>query len=194
MVTVLTRGSELAAEATALQEGAAAKYASESVVPWPLECLARGEHLGGDKSAMARARREEAEDPVAERARILKEAGVHRRQLADDLRRPQHRDDMVYMFRRLSRLFLEVVDVDLRQSHLQPHQPLGAPLGVHALNEAEGEWRCAPVAEIAEGTRQKCDVCETSIFDRHWACTVPGCEWEVCLQCHRLGERRRAAR
>ena len=55
-------------------------------------------------------------------------------------------------------------------------------------------WLCAPVAEIAEGTRQKCDVCETSILNRHWACTHPGCEWEVCIHCHRAGERRRAAR
>ena len=53
------------------------------------------------------------------------------------------------------------------------------------------QWLCAPVAEIEEGWRQKCDVCETSILDRHWACTVAGCEWEVCLQCHRAGERRR---
>jgi hypothetical protein len=58
----------------------------------------------------------------------------------------------------------------------------------------ESLWLCAPVAEIAEGTRQKCDVCETSILDRHWACTVPNCGWEVCLACHRQGERRRTAR
>ncbi|EOD41044.1 hypothetical protein EMIHUDRAFT_222108 [Emiliania huxleyi CCMP1516] len=82
------------------------------------------------------------------------------------------------MFRKLAVLFLEMVEAELRASHLQPSQPDGAALSCVACAPVEAAWLCAPIAQIPEGFRQKCDVCETSILDRHWACTVAGCEWE----------------
>ena len=112
--------------------------------------------------------------------------------LAAEVRQEQHVDELIYMFRRLATLFLEVVDADLRASYLLPHLPADDPAAGVQCEPVESQWLCAPVAQIAAGTRQKCDVCETSILDRHWACCVEGCEWEVCMACHRQGERRRA--
>ena len=121
-------------------------------------------------------------------------ADAEDRKVAEDLQQPEHHEELIYMFRKLAPLFLRLVDKDLRSAHLQPGDHDEAQPSPAALQAVEDRWLCAPVAEIAEGTRQKCDVCETSILDRHWACTVAGCEWEVCLMCHRQGERRRAAR
>ena len=87
-----------------------------------------------------------------------------------------------------------MVDAELRDSYLLPHLPADDPATGVKCEPTEAQWVRAPVAQIAAGTRQKCDVCETSILDRHWACCVEGCEWEVCMACHRQGERRRAAR
>ena len=121
-------------------------------------------------------------------------AAALRARLIAELRQPESREELLYMFRRLACLFLEMVDAELRASHLQPNQSDRARPSQSDCQSVEKLWLEAPIAEIDKGTRIKCDVCETSILDRHWACSVPGCEWEVCLECHRKGERRRAAR
>jgi len=196
MISVEVQPSQVPAEVCALQAAAAERYAGEGTRPWPLECLMQAEADGSSevrKLAMAREKRQAMEEG-RERELLLAESAAHREAIAADLCQPRNREAMVYMFQKLSKLFFEIVDADLRASHLEPQQPLGKQLTLRELELAELSWHEAPVAEIAEGTRQKCDVCETSIFNRHWACRVPGCEWEVCLSCHRQGERRRAAR
>lgn len=127
-------------------------------------------------------------------AKVKARLAADRAKMVDDLRLPEMRGGLIFMFQRLALLFLRMVDSELRASHLLPFQQDDVTLRASECDPVESSWMAAPVAEIPEGFRQKCDVCETSILDRHWACRVAGCEWEVCLSCHRLGERRRAAR
>ena len=186
-VVVEATATQVAAEVATLRETAVQRYGKKEMaddMPWPLDSTGRMPTTG-----VGQGPRQQAE---GEEKALTAEA--HSAKVVADLMLPEHRSELVYMFRKLATLFLTVIDTDLRYAHLRPHQLDHARLEGPALNEVEDLWICAPVAEIAEGTRQKCDVCETSILDRHWACTVAGCEWEVCLQCHRSGERRRAAR
>jgi hypothetical protein len=190
-VVIEAKPSLLAKEVGALRETAAERYGPvESVRPWPLENLDLKVRSSDDAGSLPSG----PGKPITEGEAKALSAAEHSVRLAADLRDERHRAELIYMFRKLSTLFLAVVDADLRYAHLQWRDPDGARLVGSPLQNIEQLWLCAPVAEIAEGTRQKCDVCETSILDRHWACTVAGCEWEVCLQCHRAGERRRAAR
>jgi len=64
-----------------------------------------------------------------------------------------------------------VADPTPNPAFLDP-QADGAGLEASLVDPVEESWRSAPVAQIPEGFRQKCDVCETSILDRHWACQV----------------------
>ena len=197
-VRVEATKAQLRKEVASLREHVAERYAEHAHErPWPLDDMERKEREQAQKAAAATAPK--VIGPKARLAQIEGEAeataaAAHDARVAADLHAPERRDELIYMFRKLAPLFLAVMDADLRYSHLQPHQPDSARIWPQELHELERCWVCAPVAQIAVGTRQKCDVCETSILDRHWACTVAGCEWEVCLQCHRQGEKRRAAR
>ena len=168
---------EVAAEVRRLRQTAAQTYtARESARPWPLEAKAAAKAAGEDT------------------ALLLREADEHRQRLSADITNPAHRDDLIFMFRQLGVLFLQMVDSELHSSYLLPEMPLADAANGAGCAEIERAWLRAPLAEIMEGTRQKCDVCETSILDRHWACTVEGCEWEACMTCHWQGQRRRMAR
>lgn len=193
-VIVQASPKELAKEVAALRESAAERYSHmANDKPYEKPYVAEADRAEVDHAEIkvgVKARQAQMTDGEAKALT----ADAHDARVAADLQLPQHREELVYMFRKLGAFFLSLVDHDLRFSHLQPHEHDDARISPAALQAIEHRWWCAPVAEIAEGTRQKCDVCETSILDRHWACTVAGCEWEVCLQCHRQGERRRAAR
>ena len=189
---------ELAVEVAGQREAAPTKYGKVDGtvdLPWPLgDGSMAADSAGGNGGSGGGAIGQGPGRSKTEGEAEAVTAESHAAKVAADLGRPENRAELIYMFHKLATLFLQVVDTDLRYAHLLPHQLDNAVLQGAPLAATEELWRCAPVAEIAEGTRQKCDVCETSILDRHWACTVAGCEWEVCLQCHRAGERRRAAR
>ena len=184
-VSVRLADAELAEEVAKLRAGAASRYDRENAArPWPITFA---KHMRSKAGFTQRTEEEYGTQKLAE-------AEDHNTRLAAEVRQEQHGEELIYMFRRLATLFLEVVDAELRNSYLLPHLPADDPATGVKCEPTEAQWICAPVAQIAAGTRQKCDVCETSILDRHWACCVEGCEWEVCMACHRQGERRRAAR
>ena len=39
---------------------------------------------------------------------------------------------------------------------------------------------------VVQGVREMCDVCETTLFNYHWACNK--CGFVVCLDCYKVSE------
>lgn len=38
---------------------------------------------------------------------------------------------------------------------------------------------------VVQGVREMCDVCETTLFNFHWACGK--CGFVVCIDCYKVG-------
>ena len=55
---------------------------------------------------------------------MLREADEHRQRLSADITNPAHRDDLIFMFRQLGVLFLQMVDSELHSSYSLPEMPL----------------------------------------------------------------------
>ena len=86
--------------------------------PWPLMA-----HVDAEPLKRERGRLEASADEV------MREADEHRARVASELRDPELRDSLLYMFEKLAVFFLQMIDIDLRSSHLKPAQPAANVIG-----------------------------------------------------------------
>ena len=98
-VSVRLADAELAEEVARLRAGAAARYDPENAArPWPITFA---KHMRSKAGFTQRTDEEYGTQKLAE-------AEDHNTRLAAEVRQEQHSDELIYMFRRLATLFLEV--------------------------------------------------------------------------------------